>query len=120
MKFYTDFETFEFSNPAQYPATSPVEMQQVRDRTAGGTTHVETYAKPLRARTLVFDEMSEVDYLGLLNWFVNVVNGMADTFNFQDERGNDYPVKFSNRSINFQETSYKRYKGSISVEVQNA
>ena len=64
--------------------------------------------------------MSEADYLGLLSWYLNVVDGMANPFYFEDERGNIFKVRFDSKSISFSETSYLRYQGTVVLEIQNA
>lgn len=117
MKFFTDEVEFVFENPSQYPSRSPVEMMQVSDRTAAGTLRVETYAKPIKKRVLNFIDMSLYDYQGLLNFYLNVVNGMEIKFSFEDERESIFSVSFQDRIINFQETSFNRFSGSITLEI---
>jgi hypothetical protein len=117
MRFYNQTFSFTFENPAQYPAARPYEMQQVRERSAGGTIHVETFAAPLRRRTLNFEEMSEADYNGLLDWYINKVNGMADEFSFEDERGDHFKVRFLDNTIDFPESSFQRYAGRVTLEI---
>mgnify|MGYP000585272932 CR=1 FL=1 len=108
MRFYTDFNSFEFDNPAQYPAVRPVRLQQIQERSAAGTIHVETYAEALSTRTLNFREMNENDYTGLLDWFINKVNGMANEFKFEDERNATYTVRFATPVLDLRETSFKQ------------
>lgn len=117
MRFYNQSFSLNFENPAQYPAQRPYELQQIRERSAGGTIHVETFAAPLRRRTLNFSEMSETDYLGLLDWYINKVNGMAEIFTFEDERGDIFTVRFLEPMLNFPETSYQRYGGKVELEI---
>jgi hypothetical protein len=117
MRFYTQSYTFVFENPAQYPAIRPYELQQIRERSAGGTIHVETFAAPLQRRILNFDQMSEADYLGLLDFWVNRVNGMEDEFQFEDERGDVFTVRFLDNKLNFTESNYKRWSGQVNLEV---
>ena len=117
MRFYTDFNQLVFENPSQYPKTEPYELQQVRERSAAGTIHVETFAAPLRSRTLSFQSMSEVDYQGLLDWYINKVNGMADEFTFEDEVNKAFKVKFSDRTINFKQVRFNRWQGNITLEI---
>lgn len=120
MRFYTDYNQLVFENPAQYPATRPVRLQQIQERSAAGTIHVETYAEPLSTRTLVFSEMNETDYTGLLDWFINKVNGMAVPFSFEDERGDIFPVRFSAPILRFNETSFKRWSGSVTLDITSS
>lgn len=117
MRFYTDTAELVFADPAQYPAGRPVELMQVRDRTAGGTSHVETYSTPMRTRSLNFQLMPESDYLGILDWFVNVALGMANTFNFEDERGDVFLVRFNNRKLDLKETKFNRFAGTVELEI---
>lgn len=117
MQFSTASFTLDFENPAQYPAQRPYQLQQVRERSAGGTIHVETYAQPLRQRMLNFEEMSEADYLGLLDFFINRVNGMADEFEFTDERDDVFTVRFLQPTLAFTETSFKRWSGRLQLEI---
>lgn len=117
MRFYTDFNQYVFENPAQYPKTEPYELQQIRERSAGGTLHVETFAGPLRNRVLSFSAMSEVDYQGLLDWYVNKVNGMAEEFTFEDEFNKAFKVRFTDRTINFKQIRFNRWQGNINLEI---
>ena len=106
-----------FEDGAQYPAARPVEMMQIMDRSAGGTTHVETYATPISQRILVFDNMSENDYSGLYDWWINQANGMANEFYFEDERGAVFFVRFNTPKFGLAEKSYQRYAGRLSLEI---
>lgn len=92
-------------------------MQQVKERSAGGTLHVETFASPLRYRTLNFEAMSDADYSGMLDWFLNKVNGMADEFQFEDERNQTYTVKFADPTLDLRERSFLRYSGRVRLEI---
>ena len=119
MRFFTDYNQFIFENPSQYPKSEPYQLQQIRERSAAGTIHVETYASPIRNRLLNFDLMSDDDYAGLLDWYINKVNGMAETFTFEDELGKAFTVRFSDPSIGFRQVSYGRWAGRINLEIES-
>ena len=68
-------------------------------------------------RTLNFDAMSKNDYDGLLDFYINRVNGMAEEFQFEDERGDVFTVRFLNPSLDFNEVSFHRWNGSVNLEI---
>lgn len=117
MRFYTDTEEYVFKDNSQYPAHRPVTMMQVKDKSAGGVTHIETYALPVPLRILTFALMGHEDYQGSYNWFMNVANGMANIFNFEDERGAIFTVRFNSPTFSLREISYLRYAGSLPLEI---
>lgn len=117
MKFFTGSWTFTFENPSQYPAERPHRMQQIRERSAAGVIHVETFAAPIQSRVMNFEAMSRVDYDGLLDFYLNRVNGMSEEFYFEDERGDQFLVRFMDPDLNFREVSYQRFNGRLNLEV---
>lgn len=120
MKFYTAESELVFENPAQYPAQRPVELMQVRERSAAGTSHVETYSSPIPRRALMWNSMGQQDYINVLDWFLNIAQGMQNPFWFEDERGDVFYVRFEDRTINLKEVTFERYTGSLNLEILNA
>ena len=113
-----DFGAFElqFEEGGSYPATRPIEKQQIIDRTAAGELQTEELGRTLRRRTLNFVDMSKVDHDALENWFDNVANGAENAFDFTDERGFTGEVKFIDNTFDFQETDFELFSGSLTVE----
>jgi hypothetical protein len=117
MKFEKDANILQFEAGGDYPARRPVELLQVQDRTAAGTLQVETLGITIKRRTIVFNLMTETDYNALLDWFLNIVNGGAEVFDFTDEYGTLFEdVRITDNIIDFPETSYKRYSGELNLE----
>ncbi len=116
MKFELGPNILQFEAGADYPATRRTEMLQVQDRTAGGTMQTETVGVTLTSRVLQFNLMPEVDYLALLDWFINICQGSALSFDFTDEYGYLAEARITNNILDFAETSLKRFSGNITLE----
>lgn len=118
MMFRIGLHVLQFEDGGAYPASRPVEIFQVSDMVASGGRQVETLGVTKRKRQIAFDSMSQTDYDNLINWFVDIVNGGAVTFEFIDERGFAGDVKILDSIIDFPEVSFQRYSGLITVEYQ--
>jgi hypothetical protein len=116
MKFEYGTEVFQFEAGGVYPAQRTHRVYQVQDKTAGGTIKVQNLGIKASTRTIIFDLMPKVDYDGLVNWFLNIVNAGEIDFTFTDEYGDSGLVKITDSIIDFAETSLERYAGSITLE----
>lgn len=116
MQFKLNALELNFEAGGDYPASRPVELFQVQDRTAAGILQIEDLGVQVRRRSINFNLMSQADYDALLDWFLNVVNGGMETFEFTDEKGFAGDVKITDQIIDFTETSFERYSGSLNVE----
>jgi len=116
MKFESGASTLQFEAAADYPASRPVALFQVQDRTAAGVLQVEDLGVNVSKRTLAFNLMPKVDYLALIDWFLNVANGGMVSFDFTDERGVVGEVVILDSVIDFPETSFEVYSGRLQLE----
>lgn len=106
-----------FSRGIQYPIKKPNEKFQVIDRTAAGTIQVEDLGLGIRTRVLSFKNLPQADYDALTNWFDNVSDGAFNEFTYYDEDGESMLVKLVNSTLDFQEESFQRFSGELSMEV---
>jgi len=116
LQFDYGVDSLVFENASDYPSQKRVEMLQVQDRTAGGTTHVETLGINIISRKLQFNLMSLTDYNALVDWFVNTVQGGRLPFDFTDEYGTTAEVRFVDNVLDFTEVSLNSYSGSFTLE----
>ncbi len=116
MQFSYSGHVLVFEGGGDYPAERTHKVFQVQDRSAGGKLHVANLGITAKTRTISFNLMSYADYIGLVDWFLNVVNGGEHDFEFTDEYGDSGTVKILNDTLDFAETSMQRYSGSIQLE----
>ncbi len=116
MKFYLSPYTLQFEAGGDYPATRTNRIFQVQDRTAAGAVKVETLGITIHTRTIAFNLMSKTDYVALVEWFLDVVNGGEKVFEFTDEYGDTGNVRITDSIIDFTETSLARYSGTLNLE----
>lgn len=116
MKFQSGGVILDFEAGGDYPARRRHVLGQITDRTAAGTLKTETLGIYILTRVIVFNEMSLTDYQALVDWFLNVAVGSANSFDFTDEYGDTGSVKMLDGEIDFQETSLQLYSGSITLE----
>lgn len=116
MKFELGSDVLEFEAGAEYPARRPVELYQIKDRTAAGTLQIEKLGITIRSRVLTFTLMPIEDYDKLINWFVNIVNGGQKSFIFTDERGAEGEVKITDDIIDFPEVDFEIFSGTLTLE----
>jgi hypothetical protein len=116
MNFTSGGNVLNFEAGADYPASRPVELFQVQDRTASGALQVESLGISVTRRKLNFNDMSLTDYTALINWFLNIANGGANNFYFTDEKDFTGLVKITDSIIDFIETSHELYSGILNME----
>lgn len=117
LKFEYPGNTILFELGSEYPAKQPIEKYQVADRTAGGSLTSEDLGVTVRTKPLIFRFMSQENYDQLVNWFDVVVNGAENTFTLTDEYGNVEQVKIVDSVLDFEETSYQQWSGTLNLEV---
>jgi hypothetical protein len=118
MRFYLP-ETGEdatFSVPASYPYPRSRKKVQIIDRTASGIHQVETFYVETNTLTINFKDMPDADYQMLLNWFVNVVNGMEKVFDREDDLHDIYQVRFIQPEIKAELIGYDLWDVSFQLE----
>lgn len=116
MKFQAGAVTLQFEAAGDYPAVRRNEVIQVTDRNAAGALQVETLGIKIKSRVINFTMMPKTDYIGLVEWFLDVANASANTFDFTDEYGDVGTVRFIEPILDFAETSFEVYEGSITLE----
>lgn len=116
MKFVYGGNTLQFEAGGDYPAGRRTELLQVQDRTAAGILQVEDLGITIASRTIQFNLMSKVDYDALVDWFVNIVNGGSETFEFTDEYGIVRDAIITNTILDFEETNFNLYSGQLVLE----
>lgn len=116
MRFYTGIEQLIFEDNCQFPIINKIEKIQSTERSAAGTLHVESFAIKIKSRELNFDLMSRADYDALKDWFDNIADGSKNSFYFVDEEENTNEVRITSKNFDFQEDSYQRYSGKLTLE----
>lgn len=116
MRFDLSPYELQFSCGASYPASLPVKVFGVNDRTAAGTFQYEELGIQTFRRTLQFDRMPKVDYDGLVNWFLNVSEAGKNEFQFTDEYGLVGWVIITDQELFFQEIFLDTFSGSVNLE----
>jgi hypothetical protein len=108
--------TFTFRDPAQYPLGNNTELIQAKERSSSGITHIESFEVQINSFTYNFTNMPQVDYNGLIEWFVNVADGMLNTFELTDDYSITRTVRFLKPTLDFTQNSVGLWDGSFSVE----
>jgi hypothetical protein len=119
MKFQSGALILQFEAAGDYPAVRRNEVIQVTDRNAAGALQVETLGIKIKSRVINFTMMPKADYIALVEWFLDVANASANTFDFTDEYGDVGTVRFTSPILNFPETSFELYEGSITLEYES-
>jgi len=103
-------------SPAQYPLTNNTTLVQAKDKSASGVTHVESFDVRTNLFTYSFADMSDADYIKILEWFINTVDGMLTQFYLTDDLGVTRLVRFTEPQITFVKNSHGLWSGSFTVE----
>lgn len=101
---------------AQYPAKHDTELIQVKERSASGVVYTEDFNVSIGSTTYNFLDMSTEDYVTLMEFFLNEVNGMMEEFRLEDDRGVTSLVKFTTPKLPFTETYLGLWAGYFTVE----
>ncbi len=117
IRFELGEEVLLFSKGIQYPVQKPVERMQVVDRTGGGELQGEDLGVTIRQFLIKFKGLPLADYNALLYWHDQVCNGIEHEFTYYDENLTPSTVKMLTTKIDFRETSYQRFTGSLLLEV---
>lgn len=116
MIFNLDTTTVTLEKPAQYPYNEATRLVQAKERSASGITHVESFQVLTGDYTYNFEDMSPRDYTVLMEFFVNVAEGMLNEFNLTDDLNVTRLVRFASPDLEFSKDSYELWAGSFSVE----
>jgi len=118
MKFTHEGVAIEFTVPASYPYPKVLKKAQVIDRTASGLQQVETFRVDTNSFTVNFRDMPDADLSLLLDWYDNEVDGMAETFNIEDDLGDVYNnVRFVSSEIKHTLNAFELWDVSFDLEV---
>lgn len=116
MKFQSGAVVLQFIAGGDYPAKRKHSLTQVSDRTASGKLQTEDLGLYFKTRVLNFNLMPLEDYQALITWFLDVAVGSKNEFEFTDEYGDVGTVRILDSELDFDETSYQRFSGSITLE----
>jgi len=94
MKFVMGIQEFETSIPASFPYSKRSKRIQVKDKSASGISYVEDFSVEENVLSIQFSDLPNLDYVGLLNWHVNIAEGMLYKFDMIDDLGDLYHVRF--------------------------
>ena len=118
MKFTLGTDTLEIKTPVSYSMPVNDEIIQVKARSASGVSHVESYGNKIRVIKYNYDEISTAEAESLLNWFLNVSNGMEFPFTIEDDLGNTFEGSFVESTLPLELTAYDIWTVSFNIEVQ--
>lgn len=116
MRFDSGAVSLQFQVGGSYPSSGPVQILGVQDRTAAGTFQYERLGLSFARRAIRFQFMPTADYEALVNWFLNVAQGGANSFTFTDEYGAQGEVVITDTGLNFQEDYLGRWSGTLNLE----
>lgn len=90
------------------PKPRPKEKFQSRDETPGGTAIVyDLLSNPIQEIVLIIRDMDSTDHTALVSFIETTVNWASDTFDFDDDRGN----QFNSVRFWFNEHDFRRARG---------
>ncbi len=116
MRFESGSTYFQFEDPAQYPHSPTTTLSQAKDGSSSGVQHVESFLIQTDTWTYSFEDMSDNDYNGLLDWFVNVADGMMNEFTLINDLGVTTVVRFTVDELKFRSNYLGLWEGSFPVE----
>lgn len=119
MEFEYGSTIVTLDEPAQFPLGNNVMLSQAKDKSASGVTHVESFEVQTAELTFIFSDMTNDDYLKVLDFFVNEVDGMLNEFYLTDDLGVRRQVRFTTPTLNFDLTSQGetlQWSGQFTVE----
>ena len=117
MEFYLDPDTVTLDDPAQYPSSQDTMLVQARERSASGISQVEDFVVQVGTWTYAFKDMSDADYVLLMDWFINKAEGMLNQFQLTDDLGNVNIVRFTTPRLNFITNFLDLWDGKFTVEI---
>ncbi len=101
---------------AQYPAKFAVDIVQVKEKSASGIIYREDFSVATNNITYRFEDMETLNYQMLMNFFLNIVNGMMEQFVLKDDTGYSIACHFADPKLSFTKTSFELWAGTFSVE----
>ncbi len=116
MRFESGSTYFQFEDPAQYPYSPSTKLIQAKDSSSSGMPHVESFLVQTDKWVYQFSDMSDYDHNGLLDWFVNVADGMMNEFTIINDLGVTAVVRFTTDEIKFESNHLGLWEGSFPVE----
>ncbi len=115
MKFTYDGITVDIGC-AQFPYGDDVELVQVKERSASGVPYVENFNVQIDRRTYAFVDMLQEDYVRMMEFFLNTVNGIMNVFTVEDDIGDTFTARFDKPIKSFKLTSYRKWQGVFTLE----
>jgi len=103
-------------SPAQYPLVNSTMLVQAKDKSASGVTHVESFNVRTNLFNYSFVDISDTDYIKIIEFFLNVVDGMLLEFLLTDDLSVTRTVRFTEPTLNFTKNSYGLWSGNFQVE----
>lgn len=116
MRFDSGAVSLVFTRGGTYPSSGPVQVLGVQDRTAAGTFQYERLGLAFARRAIRFEFMTTDDYNALVNWFMNVAQGGANSFTFTDEFGQVGEVVIIDQQLQFVEDYLNCWSGTLNLE----
>ena len=116
-KFVSGANTLQFTVGTVYTQPQKIAKQQVAERTASGILQTEDYGVTIKSFTLVFLNMSEVDYNDLATWYDTISDGVLNSFTYYDAIENTYTVVIRTNPLQFTENDAGFYSGRIELEI---
>jgi hypothetical protein len=107
---------YEPDCPASYPGNGGTELIQAKEKSSSGIVHVESFNVKSKIQEYTLEELTLTDYLDFMDFFVNVVGGQMEEFEFTNDYGETETVRFTSSELSHQNTEYNMYSVGFSVE----
>lgn len=95
------------------------EKVQSSVRTGNGVKFSQTWDFSINSKTFKFTGMSETNLALLLDFHLNIVNGIAEPFTLEEDNGDNYDCKFTDKKINFTYDKNVILEGVAETEIYN-
>jgi len=116
MKLKLGTVEFVTSKPAQWPYPTGFFLSQASEKSASGVTHVEDFNVRTGIFTYNFNDSSDLDQVGIQDFFLNTAVGKLNKFELTDDLGVARVVRFTGSSIEPTNTFNGLWSFSFSVE----
>lgn len=120
LRFDGPGQSIAFKHGSSYGGDTTHYQTQVIDRTAAGTLQVEDLGVAYKQKTVVFEAMTNDDYVQLMEFFDITVDGAMKEFTFRDEFNDTYTARFVQTSLSFKRINFCMWAGSFVLECVDA
>jgi hypothetical protein len=118
-KFTKGSDVLQFSVYFSYPDVPGLESGQRGIRTNGGGWRVQTTGPEYEEIIINIQNMPETDFQALENWCENIVNWMAETFEYFDHLGTSRTVRLMVSNLKgFQTNFLNNTSGTLTLRVE--